>query len=108
MKIGIDLAEHKDFIDKKRSFIERVLSLEEQALYDSFQSSKRKLEYLASRWAVKEAVIKCLGHSIPFNDIVVLNKENGSPYVKIKNKTETFEISLSHTDNYSVAVAVLL
>ena len=108
MKIGIDLVEHKDIINKDERFIKRVLSSEELAYYETLNSEKRKLEYLASRWALKEAIIKCYEHFIDYSKIAILNKKNGAPYALINNKAVELQISLSHTDNYSIAIAILL
>lgn len=106
--IGIDLVEHKDFIVKDERFTKYVLSELEYAYYINISNNKRKLEYLASRFACKEAIIKCLGHKIGFSKISILNKENGAPYVLIDNIEQKLQISLSHTDSYSVAVCINL
>ncbi len=108
MKIGIDLVEHKDIVNRDERFCRRVLSNEELVYYTTINDEKRKLEYLASRWATKEAIIKCYEHFIDYSKIAILNKKNGAPYALIENKAVKLQISLSHTDNYSIAVAILL
>ena len=110
MQIGIDLVEHKDIINKDERFIQRVLSEQEYIYFCSIQNKKRKIEYVASRFACKEAIFKCYKSSSSgcnFSDISILNKENGAPFVLIHNKKVELQISLSHTDNYSIAVAIL-
>lgn len=106
--VGIDLVEHKDFIDKDDRFIKYVLSSLEYEYYISVSNDKRRLEYLASRFACKEAIIKCYGKKISFSKISILNKENGAPYVLIDNVEQKLQISLSHTDSYSVAICINL
>ncbi|MDE5715745.1 MAG: 4'-phosphopantetheinyl transferase superfamily protein [Anaeroplasmataceae bacterium] len=109
MRIGIDLVEHKDIMYKDERFIKRVLSSQEFEIYSSFTNFSRRVEYLASRFACKEAIIKCFPEkeSINFCEISILNKKNGAPYALIYNEEVELQISLSHTDNYSVAIAIL-
>lgn len=106
--VGIDLVEHKDFIDKDDRFIKYVLSDLEYSYYITISNDKRKLEFLASRFAVKEAIIKCLKKKIKFTEYSILNKENGAPYVLFNNEEQKLQISLSHTDSYSVAICINL
>ena len=56
--IGIDLVEHKDIYDKSEAFIKRVLSEMEFAIYQKITNKKRQVEYIASRFASKEALLK--------------------------------------------------
>ncbi len=110
MKIGIDLVEHKDIEFRDDRFIKRVLSEEEYESYLKITNQKRRVEFLASRFAVKEAVFKCaeeLVSPFDFRNITVCNNKNGAPYVLINHKDIGLRISLSHTDNYSIAVAIL-
>lgn len=110
MRIGIDLVEHKDILHKDERFIQRVLSEEEYQYYQMITNKQRRVEYVASRFACKEAIFKCFQESdqgYNFKDISILNKKNGAPYILILNKESKLQISLSHTDNYSIAVAIL-
>lgn len=110
MKIGIDLVEHKDIVDRDIRFIKRVLSNDEFEIYNKMSNEKRKVEYVASRFACKEAIFKCFEETeqpFRFSDISIKNKKNGAPYVTILEQVWSLQISLSHTDNYSVAVAIL-
>tara|TARA_B100000886_G_scaffold325739_1_gene271569 strand:- start:1593 stop:1976 length:384 start_codon:yes stop_codon:yes gene_type:complete len=74
---------------------------------------------LAKRFAAKEAFSKALGTGISkginFNEIIILNKKNGKPFIKIINKTKKivekklkkkkYKISLSLTDEDRYAIA---
>ena len=106
--VGIDLVEHKDFVNKDDRFIRYILSDLEYNYYVTIINEKRKLEYIASRFASKEAIIKCLKKKIKFNEYSILNKENGAPYVLYNNEEQKLQISLSHTDSYSVAICINL
>jgi phosphopantetheinyl transferase (holo-ACP synthase) len=57
------------------------------------------MNYLAGRWAAKEAVFKAAG----LNNAIILSHSNGSPYVKDR---EDIVVSISHERAYAVAVAV--
>ena len=111
--VGIDLIENKRFEgylqdDRK---IARILSLEEVEVFKSFACSKRKIEYLASRFCTKEAFIKASNsYNLHFNytDISVLNNENGSPYLKFAfSFTDSVKLSLTHTDDYSSSIVII-
>lgn len=109
MKVGIDLAEHKDFINKE-ALINRILSPLEKAKYNTITSEKRKLEYVASRFAAKEAIFKVYEEgdkTLNFKDISILNKENGAPYISSDFLKDKLEISISHSENYSIAIVIL-
>ena len=108
MRVGIDLVEHKDMLDKDDNFAKRILSSLEFENYIKFTHPKRKLEYLASRFAAKEAIFKCLQRGFIFSEVSILNKENGAPYIQSSMIEEELHISLSHTDAYSVAIVINL
>ena len=72
----------------------------------------------AKRFAAKEAFAKALGTGISkginFNEIIVMNKKNGKPFIKLKGKTmeiikkkfkKKAKISLSLSDEKKYAVA---
>ncbi|MFF4962482.1 holo-ACP synthase [Streptomyces sp. NPDC001222] len=82
---------------------------------------KRAGEHLAGRWAVKEAVIKCLGTGMTprmeWRDIEVVNDRSGRPRVRLHGEVESvaqalgmhhIDISLSHSGGFAVAHAVLV
>ena len=105
--VGIDIVEN-DRIRKSLSdsFAKKILSEEEFEKYSGFNES-RKVEFLSGRFAVKEAIIKCLSdYELPsMKDLNVINNEKGKPCIEYKDYD--IEISLSHERNYSVAIAIL-
>lgn len=113
INIGVDLIDNSRFEsmindDKK---VKRILSEFEQIIYSEITSDKRKIEYLASRFSAKEAVIKAINKenlSFSYSDISILNDKKGAPYV-VFNFEVDFEvlISISHTDTNSVCFAIL-
>ncbi len=74
--------------------------------------NKFPARHFAGRFAAKEAVFKALDESflpIGWKDIKILNQKNGKPYCHI-NKPEfphTIHLSISHSDNYAIANAVI-
>tara|TARA_Y100000768_G_scaffold380410_1_gene357490 strand:- start:3371 stop:3733 length:363 start_codon:yes stop_codon:yes gene_type:complete len=77
---------------------------------------KNSLNTLSGKFAAKEASAKALMSSgilerISFKDIEILTKVNGAPFVELNNapkeKIRNFKISISHTDQYATAVALV-
>jgi holo-[acyl-carrier protein] synthase len=120
--IGIDIVEIKRLarVSKKwgKAFMEKVYTPKELA----YAYSKRFPEqHLAARFAAKEALFKALGEVekdfVGWTNIEILNDANGKPAVywhgkaEISRKKRGIEkavVSLSHTDNYAVASAMLV
>lgn len=94
--IGIDIVEHERVNLKIAS---RVLSTNE---YHEFEQSKRQTEFLASRFAAKEAVIKATNKKYLLKDIEFWNLDSGKLVCNIEN----IHVSISHEKKYSVAMAV--
>lgn len=110
--IGIDLVEHKDIINKDDRFVRRVLSDKEYEIYHSIQNKKRQIEYVASRFASKEALFKAykqFPQHIDLKEISILNDEKTHcPYICCEKLNCKLELSITHTDNYSLAMVILL
>ncbi len=111
-ELGIDIVEHIKMKEKiNDNFISRILSSDELIYYNKINSDKRKLEYISSRFAAKEAIFKAYksgnGKTL-YKDISILNNTDGSPYVLVKGKNDNIKISISHTENYSVANVILI
>lgn len=106
MHVGLDICELNRIDLKNDRFIHFVLSDEE---YDVFLSRKDQLAYLGGRWAVKEAFIKALranNKNIPLREIIVLNDDNGAPYVVFHSKIYD-NVSISHERDYAVGIVIL-
>jgi len=101
---------------KKRSFISRIFNKKEIL---KCKKTNNYINCYAKRFAAKEAFSKALGTGISngmnFNEIVILNKKSGKPYISIigqtkkiinkKFKRKKSKISLSLTDEKKYAVA---
>ena len=79
------------------------------------------MQRYAARFCAKEAVAKALGtgisQGISFQDIEIINEENGKPIVILYGEAEriyrnlgskAIDISLTHSRDYAAAHAVIL
>ena len=104
MALGIDIVEISRFKDKEH-LVPRLLSPSEQKLYCE---RANKLEFLAGRFAAKEAFLKALKKglgAIPLTAISILNNEDGAPVLYYQN--QQYEVSIAHDGAYAVAVVHL-
>ncbi len=110
--IGIDIVEFEEIrAHWSTEFTKRILSSEELEIYDTMGTEKRRLEFLAGRFAAKEAYTKAYGSfdtPLNFNQVSILNEASGKPYLKSPYGQEDHVlISLSHSKNYVVAICHL-
>ena len=112
--IGIDIIELdriEKAVFKNKRFPARILTNNELNIYEDFSTDKRKVEFLAGRFAVKEAFAKALGTGIgkvSFQDIEVLPNEAGSPCLSVSTfDTEKVFVSISHSKAYAVAQVII-
>ncbi len=104
MNMGIDIVS-VDRVSLEDNFIRHILSDAELALYSAKQTDSAKKEFLAGRWAAKEAFIKMKGSAISYSEISVLNKESGMPYILYDGKE--YKCSISHEKDYAVALTYM-
>ena len=105
---------------KKKGFINRIFSKKEIAKCKKISNSSN---CFAKRFAAKEAFSKALGtgisRGINFNEILILNKKSGKPYIsligqtkkifssKVKNKKTRIALSVSDEKKYAVAFVTI-
>lgn len=108
--IGIDIVENERMKDKSIEFIKRILSKKEFEIYSNFSLEDKKIQYLASRFAAKEAIFKTFkkgNKDMNYNRISVLNDEDGAPFIEFEDDIKSnLEISISHEKNYSIAIVM--
>ncbi len=116
--VGVDLVEIariRSTIDKfGERFLNKVFTAAEQAYCGSKQGGA---ECYAARFAAKEAVFKAAGTGLStgmqWQDVEIVNDENGRPRVTLSGKTgELFKnkqvhLSLSHTHTMAIASVVV-
>ncbi|KAB8122042.1 MAG: holo-[acyl-carrier-protein] synthase [Candidatus Phytoplasma cynodontis] len=110
--IGIDLIEIKR-IEKigLKKIINRIFSEKEYKLYVKINNLKKKLNFIAGRWAAKEAIFKAYQKGNlknNYKDWSILNDEKyGFPYVENITNPQIM-ISITHDNNYALAFVILL
>ena len=119
--LGMDISEVarvKASLDRfGDSFLKRILHPDEISYCRAYQ---QPAQYVAVRFAAKEAISKAFGTGIGaqlgWHDMEIRRKESGEPFVMLHGGGQKLfvvrgakhlHISLSHTENYAAAVAVL-
>ena len=118
--IGNDIVSVPDIeqsINNSWRFVERVFSQNEQ---DYSENKLNKYQRYAGYFAVKEAVMKALGtgwnEGVQWKHIEVKHDPSGRPQVELHQEAKkqaellqvkTIHISLSHTEQYATAIAIL-
>ncbi|SFV68066.1 Holo-[acyl-carrier protein] synthase [hydrothermal vent metagenome] len=98
-------------------FITKILTTHEQQI---FKNRGERANYLAKRFAAKEAFAKALGtgigSTVSFQDVTIRNTEDGKPYFSVSEKLrqylishhiKTAHLSISDEKNQAVAYVVL-
>jgi holo-[acyl-carrier protein] synthase len=117
--VGVDIVEIrriKEAIERNDNFIEKLFDKEE---IEYLKSRGMRPEYVAGRFAAKEAVSKALGtgfRGFSFKDIAIDRTTLGKPIVVLKgnakltaqkNGSYTIHLSISHGQDNAIAYAVL-
>ena len=110
--IGIDIVELsriEELSNRQPKFVDRILTNKEKEKYDTYKG-RRKTEYLAGRFAAKEAFSKAvgtgIGESLSFLDIEIQSNEKGQPSI-VKPFSEGVYLSISHSQDYAAAQVVI-
>ncbi|MBE9095041.1 holo-ACP synthase [Tychonema sp. LEGE 07203] len=117
---GIDIVEIKDI----KQLIERSGNHFENRCFTATESSiagsdSHRIQYLAGRFAAKEAVLKAMGtgwsQGISWTDIEIQRLPTGKPSVVLYSRCQEIAaelgitiwfLSISHTQSYAVASAI--
>lgn len=90
----------------------RILSNREQEVYEAIPSSGRRNEFLAGRFAAKEAFAKAKGTGIGkecrFEQIEILPALSGKPILYFKDVEVSGFVSITHTQTVAAAQVILL
>ena len=105
MEIGIDIIEIPDLQEKMAAsalFIQKLLT--------PIEIQNSNIQTLAGKIAAKEAIIKTgYGRVGEWQKILILNDNSGKPYAALStgDTIKNLKLSISHTKNTAVAVAIL-
>jgi holo-[acyl-carrier protein] synthase len=118
--VGIDMIETErvaDKISKEQGFREMVFSKNE---IEYCEKKTNQFEHYAARFAAKEAFLKAAGtgwrNGTAFNEIEIINTENGKPEIVLSGETKkTLEhidvkkisVSLSHLKSIASAIVII-
>lgn len=110
--IGLDLIEIdriEKVVRKHPKFADRVLTPFEKQTYEQL-SDKRKIEFLAGRFAAKEAYAKArgtgIGGKLSWQDIEITS-EHGKPHIICASSDETVHLTITHTKYYALAQVII-
>ncbi|WP_456276985.1 holo-ACP synthase [Bacillus sp. AK128] len=110
--IGIDIIEINRIellSEKNQKFANRILTENEKAAF-TLLNGRRKNEFLAGRFAAKEAFSKAMGTGIgkglQFTDIEISQDQLGKPYIS-KPFVGGVHLSISHSKEYAVAQVII-
>lgn len=113
--IGIDIIELeriRKIIQKNPRFLQRILSECEQEMYEQMDSDRRKIEFVAGRFAAKEAFGKATGNGIGelrFTQIEILKNKLGAPFLVVPEfEARQMFVSISHSKDYAVAQVIIM
>jgi len=96
--IGCDIVKISRFKKNLEKLKNRILTVSEQ---EEFNNTSNKLEYIAGRWAAKEAIFKAVGK---LSKLSILKNKQGAPYVVGR---PDIKLSISHEKEYCISVAII-
>jgi holo-[acyl-carrier protein] synthase len=109
--IGIDIIELsriEEIVTRQKKLVDRILTENEKQTFEQLPE-RRKVEFLAGRFAAKEAYSKAVGTGIgkelSFLDIEIDTDHLGKPFIA-KPEIIGF-ISISHSREYAVAQVII-
>jgi phosphopantetheinyl transferase len=100
----VDMGGFFRLLNYDRTELSAILSPQELDCFEKFSMPKKKLQWLAGRYAIKRALQK--GNRLPkkrldFNGIDVLSRENSAPYLP---QFPDLRISITHSFPYCIGV----
>lgn len=112
--IGLDLVELERIekaMARSNKFAQRILTERERALFQPL-SPTRKVEFLAGRFAAKEAYAKAngtgIGKNCELHQIEILQNEQGAPELFFNGELARCFISITHTQQVAAAQVILM
>jgi holo-[acyl-carrier protein] synthase len=117
--IGTDIVQLDRLREKDRERLaRRVLTPEERRCWP--EGDVRRTEYLAGRFAAKEALAKAvktgIGRTLGFQDIEIISADNGCPEVQLSPESRRklgwaddvrIHLTIAHERDYAVATVVV-
>jgi len=111
--IGIDIVELnriENLVNRQPKFVDRILTENEKLRYQNL-SERRKIEYLAGRFAAKEAYSKAngtgIGQDLSFLDIEISSDALGKPCISKPNHYHQTHLSITHSKEFACAQVII-
>ncbi|MGL5521930.1 MAG: 4'-phosphopantetheinyl transferase superfamily protein [Metamycoplasmataceae bacterium] len=98
--IGVDLTRISRFENVELDFVLRVLSPKEVSAYKAL-NPESKAKYIATRWAIKEAIFKADNKYSNFSKIYINKIEKVYSF-------KDFQISVSNEGDYIIAFVIII
>lgn len=119
--VGIDLEEVAK-INTSEKFLQKIAHQEEIDYIKKSACENLQKQRITALFCVKEAVMKALGmgakSGVVFKDVQLSHEKSGKPFVVLHGKAlakfnecfagKKIEISISHTEAYATAIAILM
>jgi holo-[acyl-carrier protein] synthase len=116
VRIGVDVLDRGELrrLLERPWFLDYTYAAEERALAEAM-AADRRLEFLAGRFAAKEAVLKVLGkgmfQGIALSEIAIVRAAGGSPEVRFLGRAAglglpAVALSITHKRDVVAAVAI--
>ncbi|QFT87350.1 Holo-[acyl-carrier-protein] synthase [Bacillus sp. THAF10] len=109
---GIDIVELsriERLMNRQPNFIDRILTASEKEIFERL-TGKRSVEYLAGRFAAKEAYSKAngtgIGKELSFHDMTIRTTDKGKPYF-VQPNAHHVHLSISHSEHYAIAQVII-
>lgn len=111
--IGIDLVKisriKKLYASYQDKFVSKLLSDYEAKVMGAIKSEGGRIQYLAKRFAAKEALVKAIGTGFSkqtlMRDITIKNDKKGKPYYYLNHELEDL-IKRSFKSKYSLHLSI--
>lgn len=110
--IGLDIVELdrvQKIIKRQPKFIHRILTPNEQKVYEQ-RSATRRIEFAAGRFAAKEAFAKAvgtgIGRNLSFQDIEIKADDNGKPFI-CAPFSQGVHLSITHSRDFAAAQVII-
>ena len=104
LKHGIDLVNFHRIEFKDENLSKKILTKLELYEFSCLTTKDQKCFYLANRWAIKEAILKCLDEMMPLPQIEI--KKRDGRYYWEHNEYKS-SISTSNEDQYIIASCIV-
>ncbi len=88
-------------------FPSRILTAREATWFDELQDEARRVQFIANRWATKEALFKAVSGTVPvtWKDVELYSTPSGQPKCRLFEYYH-MHVSISHDHDQTVALVI--